>query len=118
MSRHTPSITPAHRQAGYLPGEAQRNREAYRRDKGFDRPLEAISQATKDRQDAHASRLAADLLGTVTADEAFLAYELTDEMARDWVTSQPCFAHLTVNAVLMSDRLRVLAARHAMKVMQ
>ncbi|QDP60518.1 MAG: hypothetical protein Unbinned338contig1000_11 [Prokaryotic dsDNA virus sp.] len=55
---------------------------------------------------------------TVTADEAFMAYELTDEQARDWVTSQPCFAHLTVNAVLMSDRLRVLAARHAMKVMQ
>lgn len=55
---------------------------------------------------------------TATADELFAAYELTDDQALDWVTSQPCFAHVSVNTVLMDDRLRVLAARHAMKVMQ
>lgn len=112
MAKHTPDMSTA--RAEWVSPSLQRMRNTgYYVD-----PELAISQETRDRQDANARQAAADLLGTVTADEAFMAYELTDEQARDWVTSQPCFAHLTVNAVLMSDRLRVLAARHAMKVMQ
>jgi hypothetical protein len=81
-------------------------------------PELAISQATRDRQDANARQAAADLLGTVTADEAFMANELTETQAWDYVTSQPCLAHLTVARVLGDDRQRIFAARHAMKVMQ
>lgn len=112
MAKHTPDMSTA--RAEWVSPSLQRMRNTgYYVD-----PELAISQVTRDRQDANAARIAADILGTVTADEAFAANELTEAQAWDYVTSQPCLAHLTVPRVLGNDRLRVLAARHAMKVMQ
>lgn len=116
MSRHTPSITPAYL-TPYNALEAYRNKVSYRMGKGL-HSVEPVSAKTIAAGEARLDKFMADFWETVTPDEAFAAYELTDDQALDWVTSQPCFAHLTVDRVIRDDRLRVLAARHAMKVMQ
>ncbi len=90
--------------------------EHRQRDAGFRvDPDLAILQATKDRQDAYAKKTAADLLGPVTALDAWAAYDLTEQQALKWIKSRPCRSHLTVDVVMNNPSLRVKAGRAAMK---
>ena len=109
MSRHTPNMaTP--RAAWVTPSDQRQRDTGYRID-----PDLAISQATKDRQDAYAKKAAADLLGPVTALDAWAAYDLTEHQARAWIQSRPCRNHLTVGRVMNHPGLRVKAGRAAIK---
>jgi hypothetical protein len=101
----------------YLKGEAAANRAAYRMGKGLDRVYTGMTDATKARIDATVVDSVAMLQGRPRSpEETRAAYELTDSQARDWIASNDVFAGVTVEQVLADNRLRIMAARLALKL--